>query len=317
MSVSNRQYAAYTRTINTSPAFKAFVAGYVAMASRLTVSSTNPTAVGLRPPRGVVIEKVIVRGTYPATVAGRNSQNRDFNRFIAQFRAMDAQARRNNGANANSVKCAAFDMGKRQARGDFPQHSYVEDGRFLAIYTPFPLATNISKEAQVLRVACPYRSLASNIRGTGLRDVDADPTAALDGSTNIIADAPGEATEPEVPETPPADVAQKSGNSMMIYGLGVAVVGLLAYLLSSSSSEQDSNLKGLSGGPRKVYDPVAFLEKAMKRHKAGKVDDAYLQTVYHSALYTDGLSDTTIQSLQDKLNYYPKAMTGFTRMYSK
>lgn len=311
MPVSNRQYATYTRTLSTSPSFKAFVAGYVAMASRLTVSSTNPTAVGLRPPRGVVIEKIVVRGTYPATAAGRNRQNTDFNRFIAQFRTMDAQARRNNGANANSVKCAAFDMGKRQARGDFPQHSYVEDGRFLAIYTPVPLATNISKEAQVLRVACPYRSLASNIRG--LRDVDVDPTAELPGDTGVVADAPGEAAEPEVPETPEAP---KSDNSMMIYGLGVAVVGLLAYLLSSTN-ERDSGLKGLSGGPRKVYDPTAFLEKAMKRHKAGKVDDAYLQTVYHSAIIRDGLSDETIQSLRDRLNYYPRAMTGYTRMYSK
>ena len=315
MSVSNRQYAAYTRTINTSPAFKAFVAGYVAMASRLTVSSTNPTALGLRPPRGVVIEKVIVRGIYPATVAGRNSQNRDFNRFIAQFRTLDVQARRNSGANANSVKCAAFDMGKRQAQGDFSQHSYVEDGRFLAVYTPAPLATNISKEAQILRVSCPYRSLAANIRGTrGLRDVDADPTAAIQGDTGVVADAPGEAAEPEVPETAPR--APSSDNSMLIYGLGVAAVGLLAYLLSSTN-ERDSGLKGLSGGPRKVYDPVAFLEKAMKRHKAGKVDDAYLQSVYHSAIYTDGLSDKSIQSLRDKLNYYPKAMAGFTRMYTK
>lgn len=231
MSVSNRQYAAYTRTINTSPAFKAFVAGYVAMASRLTVSSTNPTAVGLRPPRGVVIEKIIVRGVYPATVAGRNSQNRDFNRFIAQFRTMDVQARRSNGANANSVKCAAFDMGKRQAQGDFSQHSYVEDGRFLAVYTPVPLATNISKEAQILRVACPYRSLASNIRGTrGLSDVDVDPTAAISGDTGVVADAPGEAAELEVPET--TTTALSSGTSILKFAWPYLLAGGIVYFLS-------------------------------------------------------------------------------------
>ena len=315
MSVSNRQYAAYTRALNTSPSFKAFVAGYVAMASRLTVSSTNPTAPGLRPPRGVVIEKVVVRGTYPATAAGRNRQNTDFNRFLTQFRTMDAQARRNNGASADSVKCAAFDMGKRQARGDFPQHSYVEDDRFLAVYFPVPLATNITKEAQVLRVTCPYRSLASDIRGTrGLRDVD--PTEALEGDTGVVADAPGEAAEPEVPTTP-ASVPGTGDNSMMLYALGVGVVGLLAYMLSSTDERAPRDMRGLTGGPRKVYDPVAFLEKAMKRHKEGKMDDAALQSVYHSALYTDGLSDTTIQSLRDKLNYYPRVMTGHTRMWSE
>jgi len=224
MPVSNRQYATYTRTLSASPSFKAFVAGYVAMASRLTVSATNPTALGLRPPRGVVIEKIVVRGTYPATAAGRNLQNRDFNRFIAQFRTMDSQIRRNTLAVGNSVKCAAFDMGKRQARGDFPQHNYVEGTAFV----------NISKEEQVIRVACPYRSLASDIRGTGLRDVDVDPTAALPGTTGVVADAPGEAAEADEPEVPPSETT-KPDNSLMIYGLGVAVVGLLAYLLSSTN----------------------------------------------------------------------------------
>lgn len=313
MSVSNRQYAAYTRALSTSPSFKAFVAGYVAMASRLTVSYTSPTARGFRPGRGVVIEKIAVRGVYPATVAGRNSQNRDFNRFMAQFTRMDAQARRNSGAGANSVKCAAFDMGKRQARGDFPQHSYVEDDRFLAVYFPVPLATNITKEAQVLRVTCPYRSLASDIRG--LRDVD--PTEALEGDTGIVADAPGEAAEPEVPEVPETPSEPKPDNSPMLYGLGIAAVGIFAYLLSSTNERGPRDMRGLSGGPRKVYDPVAFLEKAMKRHKAGKMDDAALQSVFHSALYTDGLSDATIQSLRDKLNYYPRVMTGHTRMWSE
>lgn len=221
MSVSNRQYAAYTRALNTSPSFKAFVAGYVAMASRLTVSSTNPTAPGLRPPRGVVIEKVVVRGSYPATAAGRNRQNADFNRFLAQFRTMDVQARRNNGASANSVKCAAFDMGKRQARGDFPQHNYVEGTAFV----------NISKEAQVLRVPCPYRSLASDIRG--LRDVDADPTAALPGATGVVADAPGEAAEPEVPETP---AAGPESSSTLTYVALTAVVLAAYYLFVTESA---------------------------------------------------------------------------------
>lgn len=216
MALSNRQYATYTTSVNNLPLFKAFVQGYVAMSSSLTVSRTNATALGLRPPRGVVIEKIAVRGTFPATNAGRRAQDAAFTQFLSQFRT----PRNISTAAMNTLKCQAFDMGKRQARGDFAQHSFVRNGQFV----------RTSVESQVQSISCPFRSLASDIRGLGrVRTLgDVDPTAELPGELTLTADTEDAVTS-EVTTKP-------EGMSTGMLVLGGGAVLLLAGLLFSSSA---------------------------------------------------------------------------------
>lgn len=219
MALSNRQYAAFTNALSTLPAFKAFAEGYVAMASNLTVSRTNATARGLRPPRGVVVEKIAVRGDFPGTRAGRRAQDAAFTQFIAQFRT----PRNMSLAAMNTLKCQAFDMGRRQARGDFAQHSFVRDGQFV---------TTGTIEDQVQSIRCPYRTLASDIRGLrGLGDLD--PTASLEGDLTLAAEDPAEVVIVDSTTTTPS---MGFSTSTLLIGGGVALllIGLLATSASSN-----------------------------------------------------------------------------------
>lgn len=216
MPLSNRQYAAFTNALSTMPAFKSFAEGYVAMSSNLTVSRTNATSLGLRPPRGVVVEKIAVRGSFPATRAGRRAQDAAFNQFIAQFRT----PRNTSLAAMNTLKCQAFDMGKRQARGDFAEHSFVRDGQFVRTGTI---------EDQVRSIPCPYRTLASDIRGLrGLGDVD--PTASLPGDLTLVVEEPEDVV---LVEDVTNAASSGASTSTLLIGGGLALV-LVGFLVSSA-----------------------------------------------------------------------------------